>query len=90
MLLLVPSYVGSSFGFIGVVISATGYNYSPTSGPNDRTDVAAGGILICGLVYGAIGLIVLLVGYDWIEVIMPPGNKVYNHVEKILIFFLQL
>ncbi|CEG81002.1 hypothetical protein RMATCC62417_15255 [Rhizopus microsporus] len=68
----VPSYVGSSFGFIGVVISATGYNYSPTSGPNDRTDVAAGGILICGLVYGAIGLIVLLVGYDWIEVIMPP------------------
>ncbi|ORE19176.1 Xanthine/uracil permease [Rhizopus microsporus] len=68
----VPSYVGSSFGFIGVVISATGYNYSPTSGPNDRTDVAAGGILICGLVYGAIGLIVLLVGHDWIEVIMPP------------------
>ncbi|KAG0168992.1 hypothetical protein DFQ28_004137 [Apophysomyces sp. BC1034] len=68
----VPSYVGSSFGFIGVVASATGYTYSPTSGPNPNVGVAAGGILICGLVYGAIALVVLFAGYDWIEFIMPP------------------
>ncbi|KAF7723898.1 hypothetical protein EC973_001521 [Apophysomyces ossiformis] len=68
----VPSYVGSSFGFIGVVASATGYTYSPTSGPNPNIGVAAGGILICGLVYGVIALGVLVAGYGWIEHIMPP------------------
>lgn len=71
---IVPSYVGSSFGFIGVVISATGYQYSPSDGGNQHTDVAAGGILICGLVYGAIGLIIFFAGHKWIEHIMPPGN----------------
>ncbi|KAI9475550.1 MAG: Xanthine/uracil/vitamin C permease [Benjaminiella poitrasii] len=68
----VPSYVGSSFGFIGVVVSATGYNYTPSSGRNEHVDVAAGGILICGIVYGLIGVIVFFAGYNWIEYIMPP------------------
>ncbi|KAI8373179.1 permease family-domain-containing protein [Radiomyces spectabilis] len=68
----VPSYVGSSFGFIGVVVSATGYSYSPTSGRNEHVDVAAGGILICGVVYGCIGLLVLFLGHKWIEFVMPP------------------
>ncbi|EIE77090.1 hypothetical protein RO3G_01794 [Rhizopus delemar RA 99-880] len=68
----VPSYVGSSFGFIGVVVSATGYNYSPSAGYNEHTDVAAGGILICGIVYGLIGVIIFFVGHGWIEYIMPP------------------
>lgn len=68
----VPSYVGSSFGFIGVVASATGYNYTPSSGGNPHTDVAVGGILICGIVYGAIGLVIFFAGYNWIEVVMPP------------------
>ncbi|KAG0747051.1 hypothetical protein G6F57_006217 [Rhizopus arrhizus] len=68
----VPSYVGSSFGFIGVVVSATGYNYSPSAGYNEHTDVAAGGILICGIVYGLIGVVIFFVGHDWIEYIMPP------------------
>ncbi|CAO3656570.1 unnamed protein product [Mucor fragilis] len=68
----VPSYVGSSFGFIGVVVSATGYNYTPSSGRNEHADVACGGILICGLVYGAIGLVVFFAGSGWIDVIMPP------------------
>ncbi|KAL0095796.1 Xanthine/uracil/vitamin C permease [Phycomyces blakesleeanus] len=68
----VPSYLGSSFGFIGVVASSTGYTYTPTAGPNPHIDVAAGGILICGLVLAAIGVIVLIAGHQWIEVIMPP------------------
>jgi xanthine/uracil permease len=56
-------------------VSATGYTYSPGAGLNPRTDVAAGGILICGIVYGCIGLIVLFAGVKWVEVIMPPGKK---------------
>ncbi|KAI8991657.1 permease family-domain-containing protein [Mycotypha africana] len=68
----VPSYVGSSFGFIGVVVSATGYSYTPGAGFNPRTDVAAGGVLVCGLVYGAIGIIIFFAGHAWIEYVMPP------------------
>ncbi|KAI8099148.1 permease family-domain-containing protein [Halteromyces radiatus] len=68
----VPSYVGSSFGFIGVVASATGYTYTPTSGTNPKIDVAAGGILVCGLVYLAIAILVILLGHGWVEILLPP------------------
>jgi xanthine/uracil permease len=57
------------------VVSATGYEYTPSSGRNPNADVAAGGILICGIVYGCIGLIVLFAGSGWIEYVMPPGKK---------------
>ncbi|ORX57526.1 Xanthine/uracil permease [Hesseltinella vesiculosa] len=68
----VPSYVGSSFGFIGVVCSVTGYVYGPNSGYNPHLDIAAGGILICGLVYMAIATIVIFLGYGWVEFLLPP------------------
>ena len=51
----VPSYLGSSFAFIGVVIAATAY---AGKGPNAAIGVALGGIIICGLVYVLIGAIV--------------------------------
>jgi uracil-xanthine permease len=51
----VPSYLGSSFAFIGVVIAATGY---AGSGPNANLGVALGGIVVCGAVYVLIGLLV--------------------------------
>lgn len=57
-----------------MVKSATEYNYTPGSGGNAHLDVAAGGILVCGLAYGAFGLIVMFFGHNWIEMIMPPGN----------------
>ena len=44
----VPSYLGSSFAFIGVVIAATGY---AGKGPNANIAVALGGIVACGVVY---------------------------------------
>ncbi|CAO3611127.1 unnamed protein product [Cunninghamella blakesleeana] len=68
----VPSYVGSSFAFIGVVASSTGYVYSSGSGINPRIDVAAGGILICGIVYAFISVLVIFLGYKWIEFLLPP------------------
>jgi putative pyrimidine permease RutG len=65
----VPSYLGSSFAFIGVVIAATAY---AGKGPNTHIAVALGGIIACGLIYAAVGAIVQAVGTDWIERVMPP------------------
>lgn len=65
----VPSYLGSSFAFIGVVIAATGY---AGQGANANIGVALGGIIACGLLYALIGLIVMASGTGWIERLMPP------------------
>jgi uracil-xanthine permease len=65
----VPSYLGSSFAFIGVVIAATAY---AGKGPNANIGVALGGIIACGVVYIAIGAIVQAIGTGWIEKLMPP------------------
>jgi len=65
----VPSYLGSSFAFIGVVIAATAY---AGKGPNANIGVALGGIIACGALYTLIGAIVQAVGTGWIERLMPP------------------
>lgn len=65
----VPSYLGSSFAFIGVVIAATGY---AGSGANANVATALGGIVACGVVYSLIGLAVMVAGTSWIERLMPP------------------
>jgi uracil-xanthine permease len=65
----VPSYLGSSFAFIGVVIAATGY---AGQGPNPNLAVALGGIVACGLLYTLIGFAVMATGTRWIERLMPP------------------
>ncbi|TGW43060.1 pyrimidine utilization transport protein G [Escherichia coli] len=49
----VPSYLGSSAAFVGVVIAATGFN---GQGINPNISIALGGIIACGLVYTVIGL----------------------------------
>ena len=65
----VPSYLGSSFSFISVVVAATGY-----AGPglNANIDVALGGIIVCGAAYALIGLMVMSTGTGWVERLMPP------------------
>lgn len=65
----VPSYLGSSFAFIGVVIAASAYG---GKGPNANIGVALGGIIACGVVYTLIGAVVQAVGTGWIERFMPP------------------
>ncbi len=65
----VPSYLGSSFSFIGLVIAVTAYS---GHGPNPNVAVALGGIIACGAVYAVIGLIVAAIGTRWIETLMPP------------------
>ena len=66
----VPSYLGSSFAFIGVVTAASGHAIG--SGANPNLAVALGGIVACGVLYAVIGLIVMLSGTRWIEKMMPP------------------
>ena len=64
-----PSYLGSSFAFIGVVIAATAY---AGKGANANIGVALGGIIACGAVYTLVGLLVQAIGTSWIERFMPP------------------
>ncbi|MFD1558850.1 solute carrier family 23 protein [Paraburkholderia silviterrae] len=65
----VPSYLGSSFAFIGLVIAVTGYG---GHGPNTNIPVALGGIIACGVAYALIGVLVSVIGTNWIETLMPP------------------
>jgi len=65
----VPSYLGSSFSFIAVIIAATGYS---GQGPNPNLNVALGGIIAAGALYAAIGLAVTFAGNRWVERLMPP------------------
>lgn len=65
----VPSYLGSSFAFIAPVITATAYT---GSGFNGNLSVALGGIFVCGIFYGMVGLLVMKTGVGWIEKLMPP------------------
>src|ERR1700745_2114604 len=59
----VPSYLGSSFSFVAVVVAASGYS---GHGPNHNIDIALGGIIAAGTLYGIIALIVLQAGVGWI------------------------
>jgi len=66
----VPSYLGSSFSFIAVVIAVTGY---AGTGPNPDIPAALGGIIACGVLYMLIGAAVSATGTGWIERLMPPA-----------------
>jgi putative pyrimidine permease RutG len=67
----VPSYLGSSFAFIGPVSAVIG---SPAAGSLNAGDIpkALGGILAAGLLYALIGLAVHFGGSSWIDALMPP------------------
>lgn len=66
----VPSYLGSSFAFIGPVAAATAYTAAFT--PNPNFAVALGGIVVCGVIYFLMGVLVHFMGTSWIEKLMPP------------------
>lgn len=65
----VPSYLGSSFSFIAAVVAATAYS---GTGPNPNISDALGGIIAAGVIYGMIGIVVMIAGARWIGVLMPP------------------
>ena len=59
-----PSYLGSSFGFIAPVLAAT-------AATGDMA-VASFGILVAGASLALVGLVVHFAGARWIDVVMPP------------------
>ena len=60
-----PSYLGSSFGFIAPIAAV--------SAAHKGLAVASFGILITGVALGLIGVLVHYAGSKWIEIIMPPA-----------------
>lgn len=65
----IPSYLGSSFAFIGPVGAVTGVGlaHDPSLIP-----LALGGIIVTGLIYTLVGVAVAYWGSDWIDALMPP------------------
>ncbi|MBX6342596.1 MAG: pyrimidine utilization transport protein G, partial [Thermomicrobiaceae bacterium] len=67
----IPSYLGSSFAFIGPVAAVIG---SPAAKTLNAADIpkALGGIFVAGLIYAIIGAVVNVTGSGWIDALMPP------------------
>lgn len=59
-----PSYLGSSFGFIAPIAAV--------SSAHKGLAVASFGILVTGLLLVLVGLLVHFAGAKWIDIIMPP------------------
>lgn len=62
----VPSYLGSSFAFIGPVLAVTG-------GKEANIPLALGGIVAAGVVYAVLAIITMFAGTGWINFLMPPA-----------------
>lgn len=60
----VPSYLGSSFAFLGPIAAA--------KGAEGNIALALGGIVVTGVLLAIIGLLVQAGGIGWIERLMPP------------------
>jgi putative pyrimidine permease RutG len=61
----VPSYLGSSFAFIGSVLAIQG-------GPGHNQPLAFAGIFVAGILYFIVGLVIHMVGPKVIRFFMPP------------------
>jgi uracil-xanthine permease len=61
----IPSYLGSSFSFIGSVLAIQG-------GATGNHDLAFGGIVIAGVIYFLIGVVVQFAGINFIRFLFPP------------------
>jgi putative pyrimidine permease RutG len=61
----IPSYLGSSFSFLGSVLAIQG-------GSSGHHDLAYGGIVIAGVIYLLIGVVVHFVGVNPIRFLLPP------------------
>ena len=61
---VLPSYLGSSFGFIAPIAAVTT--------ANKGLAVASFGIMVTGLLLALIGLLVHFAGSKWIDIVMPP------------------
>ena len=60
----IPSYLGSSFAFIGPIVAVAGTKGIPA---------ALGGLVVAGLLYVVVALIIKAVGSGWINRVLPPA-----------------
>ena len=61
----IPAYLGSSFAFLSpVFLVLAQYSY----------EAALGGFIIVGCVFCAVGVLIRLIGTNWIDVIFPPAS----------------
>ena len=60
----IPSYLGSSFAFIGPIVAVAATKGIPA---------ALGGLVVAGLVYLVVALIIKAVGSAWINRVLPPA-----------------
>ena len=69
----IPSYLGSSFAFLGPVGAATGLGIgSGAAATADQMAPALGGLIATGVLLFLVGLLVQTAGASWIETLMPP------------------
>ena len=61
---MLPSYLGSSFGFIAPITAV--------STANKGIAVASFGIMVTGILLALVGVLVHYAGSKWIDIIMPP------------------
>ena len=61
---VLPSYLGSSFGFIAPITAVTT--------ANKGIAVASFGIMVTGILLALVGVLVHFAGAKWIDIIMPP------------------
>lgn len=61
----IPSYLGSSFAFLGPVFAAKAADNGGIAG-------ALGGIIFTGIVLIAVGFLVQKLGINWVNTLMPP------------------
>lgn len=60
----IPSYLGSSFAFIGPIAAVAGTKGIPA---------ALGGLVVGGLLYVVVALIIKAVGSGWLNQVLPPA-----------------
>ncbi|MHB1016293.1 MAG: solute carrier family 23 protein [Coriobacteriia bacterium] len=60
----IPSYLGSSFAFIGPIVAVAATKGIPA---------ALGGLVVAGLVYVVVALIIKAVGSSWLNRVLPPA-----------------
>jgi putative pyrimidine permease RutG len=65
----VPSYLGASFSFLAPIAAVTAYS---GQGENLHMASALGGIIAAGVLYALVGVIIMIVGYQWLVRLMPP------------------
>lgn len=68
-----PIYLGSSFAYITVIISALGVSVSdPNFSSQANFAAVATGLMIAGLMYVVFAIIIWIAGTRWIDRILPP------------------